>query len=204
MNRSPSATRSIKRLDLHNRSRSFEAFNRRYGGTEDDDEDQVNAKGRIISRNNSIVSAINFPLESGLSTGKSRHLFDTLRRTGSAVGLNVAPGTQRYDSDVRNDEGDDRDQHRDLRDENSEDGESIGTVGRDRLGSVFSDERYGFGELLGASYGWNSLGPSTSKGPQTGVETNGVRVWYESYDSIDWLHDQVGPVCLMMHTMLQR
>jgi hypothetical protein len=90
------------------------------------------------------------------------------------LALGSRPGSS-YDSDVQGDDDDEGD-------EGSED---------ERDDDLVSDARYGFGRdtpgVAGVDVGRESSGMEQNPG----IEANGTRVWYSSYDSIDWLHDQV-------------
>lgn len=93
----------------------------------------------------------------------------------------------------------DDDIHRSDEDESDEEGTARGrtTSERDRQEESVSDTRYGFGleghvrdpTLPGEEPASGSKFSGREENP--GYEANGVRVWYSSYDSIDWLHDQV-------------
>jgi hypothetical protein len=147
---------------------------------------------KALSRSGSIVSttqSIAQLSKSGLGTGSwvgggNGGIGETprtavgraFRKTGSAIRLALGsrPGNS-YDSDVQGD-GDDEG------DEGSED---------ERDGIIVSDARYGFGHEAPGTAGVENGREVAGKEENPGIEANGTRVWYSSYDSIDWLHDQV-------------
>jgi hypothetical protein len=147
---------------------------------------------RALSRSGSIVSttqSIAQLSKSGLGTGSwvgggNRGIGETprtavgraFRKTGSAIRLTLGsrPGSS-YDSDVQGDDDDEGD-------EGSED---------ERDDALVSDARYGFGHETPGVAGVAVVRESAGMEQNPGIEANGTRVWYSSYDSIDWLHDQV-------------
>ena len=118
-----------------------------------------------------------------LRTGRAGSFVQVLKDAGGVMRGVVKGGGSRtgsqYDSDVLGDEDEEDEEHA-LDDE-------------EREGRSISDGRYGFGGpvdggSMGLEVGGAEVGPAQD---HMGMEMNGTRVWYSSYDSIDWLHDQV-------------
>ena len=214
-------SRSSSRLSVGYPSTSnygYEGYG--YAGNEEDDHDDHHqqqhhlggprtttavgsTRGKTLSRTGSIVSGIYSlggtgvgsrtgtmtgrmragGVGDGLRTGRAGSFVQVLKDAGGVMRGVVKGGGSRtgsqYDSDVLDDEGDEDEEHA-LDDE-------------EREGRSISDGRYGFGGpvdagSMGLGAGGAEVGPAQD---HMGMEMNGTRVWYSSYDSIDWLHDQV-------------
>jgi hypothetical protein len=119
----------------------------------------------------------------GLKTGRGGSFVQVLKDASGVMRGVVKGGGSRagsqYDSDVLGDE------------EEEDEGHGFGE--EEREGRSISDGRYGFGGPVDeGSMGFGTGGVEVGAVPDhMGMEMNGTRVWYSSYDSIDWLHDQV-------------
>ena len=161
-------------------------------------------KGKTLSRTGSMISGIyslgpggpgsrtgtmtgRTRMGEGLKTGRGGSFVQVLKDAGGVVRGVVKGGSRagsQYDSDVLGDE-----EEADGGCESDEEGREARSI---------SDGRYGFGGAVDP--GSMDFGAGGAEVAETqdhmGMEMNGTRVWYSSYDSIDWLHDQVNPFVL--------
>ncbi|KAJ9107393.1 hypothetical protein QFC21_000843 [Naganishia friedmannii] len=137
---------------------------------------------------------------STINTGRG-NLFRTISRKASSVFLRSAREGRGYDDDLlRDDETDEQDNDRVSGDDDAEEQHQTQphTASNYFPGTTHSRRTSGYARSwsLGNRYDQNGHGDEDSIAPsvkrrEIEVPQDGIRVWYSSYDTIDWLHDQI-------------
>ncbi|KAJ9123318.1 hypothetical protein QFC22_001517 [Naganishia vaughanmartiniae] len=138
---------------------------------------------------------------STINTGRG-NLFRTISRKASSVFLRSAREGRAYDEDLLgdDDENDEVDERVNQDDDGGERQETQPhTAPNYRAGITHSRRTSGYARswFLGDRHGpngqgdENSIASSIQRRRDIEVPQDGIRVWYSSYDTIDWLHDQI-------------